>query len=373
MMRSRRLADSRLRSPTSVMVIAVMLSSTRSSARAASHSPNGGCAAITLPSRRKPRPAFDNPPPVLYIRPAPAAATGRALAHLDARRHPLEPVRARPGRSRARCASSRRRAWSSRTAPTTRSICATSLPTIPRSRRGAALGRGGDPARRRRSAAGRASPIPASTTPPPAPASPRGSACRSTASRSVRGSRAGELVARCIVETGTSSYYAALGEAAARAGAASDLPAHRRRRDPPLQALLHAISSAISRASGWASGAGCASRSAASPNRRTTSSPSPITRRTSRALPYDRAPRGARLCAARLCASMRRHHVERGIAMVFKAVGLKPNGRLNRVATGLAWWSLRRRAPAAGAPRPPDPRSIEGREFLQHRLVELRA
>jgi rubrerythrin len=33
------------------------------------------------------------------------------------------------------------------------------------------------------------------------------------ATRSVRGSRTGELVARCIVEVGTSSYYAALGEA----------------------------------------------------------------------------------------------------------------------------------------------------------------
>ena len=32
---------------------------------------------------------------------------------------------------------------------------------------------------------------------------------------SVRGSRAGELIARCIVETGTSSYYTALREAAA--------------------------------------------------------------------------------------------------------------------------------------------------------------
>jgi len=30
---------------------------------------------------------------------------------------------------------------------------------------------------------------------------------------SVRGSRAGELIARCIVETGTSSYYTALAEA----------------------------------------------------------------------------------------------------------------------------------------------------------------
>ena len=35
------------------------------------------------------------------------------------------------------------------------------------------------------------------------------------ASTSIRGSRAGELVARCIVETGTSSYYTALGEASA--------------------------------------------------------------------------------------------------------------------------------------------------------------
>ncbi len=34
-------------------------------------------------------------------------------------------------------------------------------------------------------------------------------------SRSRRGSRAGEMVARCIVETGTSSYYTALREAAA--------------------------------------------------------------------------------------------------------------------------------------------------------------
>ncbi len=33
------------------------------------------------------------------------------------------------------------------------------------------------------------------------------------ADASIRGSRTGELIARCIVETGTSSYYAALGEA----------------------------------------------------------------------------------------------------------------------------------------------------------------
>jgi rubrerythrin len=34
-----------------------------------------------------------------------------------------------------------------------------------------------------------------------------------TADKSIRGSRTGELIARCMVETGTSSYYTALGEA----------------------------------------------------------------------------------------------------------------------------------------------------------------
>src|SRR4051812_37538589 len=33
------------------------------------------------------------------------------------------------------------------------------------------------------------------------------------ADASIRGSRTGELIARCMVETGTSSYYTALGEA----------------------------------------------------------------------------------------------------------------------------------------------------------------
>ncbi len=32
------------------------------------------------------------------------------------------------------------------------------------------------------------------------------------------------------------------------------------------------------------------------------------------------------------------------MAMIFKAVGLKPHGRLNRWTTRLAWWGLRRRA-----------------------------
>ena len=46
----------------------------------------------------------------------------------------------------------------------------------------------------------------------------------------------------------------------------------------------------------------------------------------------------------RAYAVYRRHHVERGIAMVLKAAGLTPNGRVNRVAAGLAWWGMQKRA-----------------------------
>ena len=37
------------------------------------------------------------------------------------------------------------------------------------------------------------------------------------------------------------------------------------------------------------------------------------------------------------------HHVERMVAMVLKAVGLTPNGRLGRVMSVLAWQAMRYR------------------------------
>ena len=58
------------------------------------------------------------------------------------------------------------------------------------------------------------------------------------ASDSIRGSRCGEMVARCIVEVGTSTYYSALRDAAEEPGVQGDLQADRGRRVPPLQALL---------------------------------------------------------------------------------------------------------------------------------------
>jgi hypothetical protein len=43
-------------------------------------------------------------------------------------------------------------------------------------------------------------------------------------------------------------------------------------------------------------------------------------------------------------AMYRPHHVERGVAMLLKAAGLTPNGRLARFASGIAWRALRYRA-----------------------------
>jgi hypothetical protein len=40
----------------------------------------------------------------------------------------------------------------------------------------------------------------------------------------------------------------------------------------------------------------------------------------------------------------RESHVQRGIAMVLKAVGLRPQGRLNELLTRLGLWFLRRSA-----------------------------
>ena len=48
--------------------------------------------------------------------------------------------------------------------------------------------------------------------------------------------------------------------------------------------------------------------------------------------------------ARRAYALYRPHHVERGVAMLLKAVGLTPNGRLGRVTSRLAWQAIRVRA-----------------------------
>ncbi|HEX3969755.1 MAG TPA: ferritin-like domain-containing protein [Stellaceae bacterium] len=161
------------------------------------------------------------------------------------------------------------------------------------------------------------------------------------ATASVRGSRAGELVARCIVETGTSSYYTALAEA-------TD--------EPVLKAICQRIAADELRHYKLflthlrryleAEGLGTWGRIKIALGRIRESEDDELAfayhAANDPAGAYDRK-RAIRAYIRRAYGVYRRHHIERGIAMVLKAAGLTPNGRVNRVATDLAWWGMRKR------------------------------
>jgi hypothetical protein len=159
---------------------------------------------------------------------------------------------------------------------------------------------------------------------------------------SVRGSRSGELVARCIVETGTSSYYTALAEAAA---------------EPVLQEICRRIAAdefrhyklfythlerylATERLGFWGRLRVALGRVAESEDDELCFAYHAANQPE---LPYERS-RAAREYGRRAYALVRPHHVERGIAMIFKAVGLTRNRRLKRVASRIAWWRIARKA-----------------------------
>ena len=162
------------------------------------------------------------------------------------------------------------------------------------------------------------------------------------AAASVRGSRAGELVARCIVETGTSSYYSALAEASeepvlkeiCRRIAGDELRHYKLFYAHLKRYLAH-------------EGVGFWRRLMVAASRVRESEDDELAYAYYAAnendAPYERA-RYARAYARRAYGIYRWHHVERGIAMVFKAVGLKPHSRLNLWVAQLAWWGVRRRA-----------------------------
>ena len=165
------------------------------------------------------------------------------------------------------------------------------------------------------------------------------------AEASVRGSRTGELIARCMVETGTSSYYTALGDAAeepvlrdiCRLIAADEFRHYklfydhmRRYLSRERIGMLRRLRIAAGRvgeseddelAYAWH----CGNESADTPYQ------------------HDR-------CSAsymsRAMAFYRFRHIERGMGMVFKAVGLKPRGRLSDLSAKGAWhllqWRRRR-------------------------------
>jgi hypothetical protein len=160
--------------------------------------------------------------------------------------------------------------------------------------------------------------------------------------RSRRGSRAGEMIARCIVETGTSAYYSALRDAArepvlrevCRRIAADEVHHyklfHRTLIDcqsaEPI-ALWRRLAVAVGRLAETADDElACAFWAANEPGQ-----------------PYARR-RCRRAYARRVISVYRQPHVDRGVRMIFKAVGLAHNGRGARVAGRLAWFALSRRA-----------------------------
>ncbi|HLY45782.1 MAG TPA: ferritin-like domain-containing protein [Stellaceae bacterium] len=160
--------------------------------------------------------------------------------------------------------------------------------------------------------------------------------------RSRRGSRAGEMVARCVVEIGTSSYYTALREAA---------------REPVLQEICRRIAADELRHYRlfYKNLDRCLAREPLGRLARLRVALGRVAESEDDELayayysanagerPYDRR-HYSRAYARQAFALYRPHHVERGVAMLLKAAGLTPNGRLGLLVSRLAWRAMRYRA-----------------------------
>ena len=159
------------------------------------------------------------------------------------------------------------------------------------------------------------------------------------AEASIRGSRTGELIARCMVETGTSSYYTALGQAT---------------REPVLQQICRLIAADeyrhfklfydhmrryLAREK-----IGVLKRLRIAAGRVGETEDDELAfayhcSNESEGLAYDHE----RCCAAYMARAMafyRYPHVERATGMMLKAVGLSPRGRVSDLAARAGWRML---------------------------------
>jgi hypothetical protein len=156
------------------------------------------------------------------------------------------------------------------------------------------------------------------------------------ADASIRGSRTGELIARCMVEIGTSSYYTAMGEATeepvlkevCKLIAADEYRHFKLFYDHMKRYLAREKLSFLQRLRVAAGRVGeseddelafafhCGNDAVG--------------------VPYDHS----RCIAGYMSRAMgyyRYHHIERGMGMMFKTIGLQPRGRLSSVAAKGAW------------------------------------
>lgn len=172
------------------------------------------------------------------------------------------------------------------------------------------------------------------------------------AEASVRGSRTGELIARCMVETGTSSYYTAVAEATA---------------EPVLQIICRQIAADEFRHFKlfYDHMRRYLEREKISLPRRLKIAAGRITESEDDELafayhcgnePADMAYDHQRCIAAYMTRAMsfyRFRHIERGMGMIFKSVGLKPRGRLSDGGAKLAWkllqWRRKKLSAVPGA------------------------
>jgi hypothetical protein len=162
------------------------------------------------------------------------------------------------------------------------------------------------------------------------------------AKRSIRGSRTGELIARCMVETGTSSYYTALADGT---------------EEPVLQQICRLIAADEYRHFKlfYDHMRRYLARERIGVLRRLAIALGRISESEDDELAYayhcGNEPAGTdyqhRRCIAaymaRAIAFYRPRHVERGTGMILKAVGLPPRGRLSHTATRLFWRILQHR------------------------------
>lgn len=159
---------------------------------------------------------------------------------------------------------------------------------------------------------------------------------------SVRGSRSGEMIARCIVETGTSSYYAAIGDSTeepvlkeiCRRISADELRHYKifytyTKKYLELEGLskFQRLKVALSRIGESEDDELAYAYFAANAGADAT---------------YDHKSYNAAY-SRRAYGRFRPKHIDRAIAMVFKACGLKPHSRLCTVASRGAWWLMERR------------------------------
>ena len=156
------------------------------------------------------------------------------------------------------------------------------------------------------------------------------------ADASIRGSRTGELIARCMVETGTSSYYTALGEASeepvlkevCRLIAADEYRHFKLFYDHMKRYLARENLSFLQRLRVAAGRIGeseddelafafyCGNEAPGTP------------------YDHDRCIAGY---MGRAMGYYRPRHIERGMGMIFKSIGLEPRGRLSDLAARGAW------------------------------------